>query len=227
MQKADWCLVSLLEPIGKHRQQQVPPSKGKRDKKRKRRRDQSVQPIVEQDRSGQDLAAQSDQVDNALNDLMAHITIGFNATTRHLEQVTQGKKDGNSGRVDPLAAVFVPVHGRQEILHAHFPALCKSARERDPDASEIRLVALPEDADLRLATALGIHRVGPIGVGGNVSASRPLIRYVQEHVPNIASRRLSTPRGSYLPTQIKASASGPHKKRPAGVSPIGGCRDLR
>lgn len=211
---------SLLEPIGKHRQQQVPPSKGKRDKKRKRRRAQCVQPIVEQDHLGQDLAAQSDQVDNALDDLMAHITIGLNATTRHLEQMTQGKRDGNSSRVDPLAAVFVPVHGRQEIMHSHFPSLCKSALERHPDSSEIRLVALPEGADLRLATALGIHRVGPIGVGGNLSASRPLVEYVQEHVPNIASRRSSTSRGSYLPTQIKASPSGSHKNRPARVSPM-------
>ena len=213
MQRADGCLGSLLEPIGKHRLQQVPPSQGKRDKKRKRRRAQSVQPIVKQDHSGQDHTAQSDQADNALNLLKAHITIGFNATTRHLEQMTQGKGYSSSRRVEPLAAVFVPVHGRQEIMHAHFPSLCKSASERHPESSEIRLIALPEGADLRLATALGIHRVGPIGVGENLSTSRALIEYIQEHVPSIAGRRSSTSRGPYLPTQIKSSSpSGPQRK---------------
>jgi ribonuclease P/MRP protein subunit POP3 len=184
-------LHRLLEPLGRHREQHTSPSKGKRSKKRKRKDTQATEAPVE-----------SFETPPEPPRIKSHITIGFNSTTRHLEALSsksvpsaisdhlrikryttikrEGKDSLDSIPNTHLAAVFVPKSGQQAVIHAHLPLMLKTASMAAPEAPQTQLVPLSKSAEARLATALGVPRVGVLGLMGDAPDAGALIEVIRE-----------------------------------------------
>ncbi|KAG8531481.1 uncharacterized protein KY384_003110 [Bacidia gigantensis] len=184
-------LDGLLSPIGQYRLHHVTPSKGKRARKRRHQEQPSEDATVEKPNPQRP-------------PICEHLTVGFNSTTRHLEASAQASKSAERSSLPHLVAVFVAVEEGSNVLHSQFPLLCKVGSKAQPDLPEIRLVSLPRGAEQRLAKALGIHRVGPIGLLVNAPDSEPLVQFVRDNIAAIEVPWLDhLTRGELLPTQIK------------------------
>ncbi|MCJ1270671.1 RNase P and RNase MRP subunit [Lobaria immixta] len=161
-----YCEDSFLSPVGDYRRQHLSFSNEKPAKKGKKRK-----------RSIKETFA-STFIDSASPEVLEFMTVGFNTTTRHLEDLAQkctGKK--------PLVAIFVPHAEQPKILHSHLPVLIKAASLGSPSLPPIRLVPLASGAEARLIKALGIPRVGLIGLMDNAPAASQLIQLTRTHVP--------------------------------------------
>lgn len=189
-------LCDLLTPIGRHRSDNVTPSRGKRAMKRKRKQDKLRQPATQ----SVDAIAPEQQVP----EILPYVTIGFNSTTRLLEALTKARGGDKSIPRSHCDAVFAPFEGKSDILYAHFPSLCRSTSKATIEGIETRLVPLPAGAEERLAIALGLPRVGPIGLKNGAPKSAPLMEYVRHYVPRVAKTDSDGPQEwRYLPTQVK------------------------
>lgn len=117
----------------------------------------------------------------------------------------------------PLVAVFVPRAEQPPVLHTHLPLLIKAASLASPSLPPIRLVALPKGAEARLSTALGIPRVGLVGLTDGSPYASQLIEFSRIHVPEVEIPWLQeSTAGSYLPTivnTIHTTASTESNKR--------------
>ncbi len=228
----------LLGPIGQYRSIHVVPSKGKKRKKRKRKDVLPAEKTIDQD--------QSNNVEKMALDyphLLQYITVGFNSTTRHLELLAQSSmpnilndvlphiesNDANIGskrmekveqQLKPLVAVFVPREDQPSILHSHLPLLTTTASLASSPSLKARLVSLPKGAVEKLRAALGIPRVGLVGLMEDAPGSVPLVKFVREHVPLVEVPWLQeVGTGAYLPVEIKSiqtSAPVEAKLKPMG-----------
>ena len=177
-------------------------------------------------------------------DVQRHVTIGFNATTRYLENLVKQSiasegsghgfqeetvTDSEVGALDchksetcmPLAAVFVPHSDQPAMLNAHIPLLAKLTSSAFATLPPTRLVALPKGAEQRLGSALGIPRVGLIGLYRDAPDSAALIEFVEQKVPEIeVSWVEEVAAGLYLPVKIdETETSAPiGQKRMGNVS---------
>jgi hypothetical protein len=85
--------------------------------------------------------------------LVAFLTIGFNPTTQHLESEIRHEQTTTQMRV-----VFVARGDTNSSqLYAHFPMMASML-------PNLRLVSLAKGAEVRLCEALGLQRVGVLGV---------------------------------------------------------------
>ena len=159
-------------------------------------------------------------------DIQKHVTIGFNATTKYLENLakrstaTRGRRNGsqedtatdsNVVRLDrsetdtcmPLAAVFVPQSDQHAMLYAHIPLLAKITSSVFAAVPSTRLVVLSKGAEQRLGSALAIPRVGVIGLSRDAPESAALMEFVKQRVPEIEVPWLDeVAAGSFLPVKI-------------------------
>jgi len=165
-------LCSLLSPIGSHRQNHITPSKGKRDKKRKRNNDTT-----------------EDQSKPPTPEIASQILVGFNSIIRHLQALSHVPEDAAPSveEVDPkspyIAAIFTTQpSSAQSILHSNFPLLAATASLSNPSHTPIRLVQLPKGCGNRLATALGLPRVNFVAVLEKAQGSSVLLEFVREKV---------------------------------------------
>ena len=213
---------SLLSPIGDHRSQHVLPSRGKRKTKRKREHE-----YPDKDEDG--VASRQRVPRVALPTrpaIQRHVTLGFNATTRYLEDLARQSnarrgnrhglqeetaKDSNVVALDcpkndtymPLAAIFVPHSDQPAMLYAHIPLLAKLTSSAFATLPPTRLVILPKGAEQKLGSALGIPRVGLIGLYRGAPEAAALMEFVKQKVPEIeASWVEEATAGSYLPVKI-------------------------
>ena len=180
----------------------------------------------------------------ALPDIQRHVTIGFNATTRYLEDLAKqlnaarGRchgsqedtaKDSNVVTLDrsenetymPLAAVFVPNSDQHAMLYAHIPLLARLTSSAFTTMPSTRLVVLSKGAEQRLGSALAIPRVGVIGLSRDAPESAALMEFVRQRVPEIEAPWLDEiAAGSYLPVKIDeiASSAPTEQKRKSNVS---------
>lgn len=192
-------ILSLLAPIGQHRNLYTQPLKGKRSRKRKR-----VPPI-----------------DNAISiiqppsppELNLFLTIGLNSTTRHLESMAAVLPAENTPSKPRLLAVFVCRSDSQPSqLHSHLPVLCNIASRSSPEHI-VKLVQLPRGAEARLTASLAIPRVGFLGLMEGAPGSTSLLHFLEEKVPGIKVPWLE---GGFQPTAIRAMktiAPTPTKKK--------------
>jgi len=223
---------SLLNPLGEYRSQHIVPSKGKREKKRKRK----GKPLSEEPE--QDLSrkhAPSAEVPEP-PDMQRHLTIGFNSTTRYLESLAQGSattttqgqkpkfsKVGNpsadsshSKKPRPIVAIFVPRSDHPSILYSHLPLLIKTASLAPPSSPTPRLVSLPKGAEELLSAALAIPRAGLIGLIDGAPNTDPFIDFIRQQVPELEVPWLhDAAAGIYSPVNIKViQTSAPvHSKK--------------
>ncbi|KAI9827938.1 MAG: hypothetical protein M1819_006881 [Sarea resinae] len=217
-------LCRLLAPIGQHRANFISPSKGKRSKKRKRREAKIVSEGSEKAASSTTLA--SPQTPPA-PELRSYLTIGFNDTTRHLEAMARRaipcnlppdskQQDPSSPEskeislpdhesTGPISVIFLSRSSQPSVLYSHLPLLTAVASSQSPDGSVVRLVSLPKGAEVRLATALGLPRVGQVGLLEGAPHAGSLLDYVRQHVPVVEAPWLKDiATKEYLPVKINA-----------------------
>ena len=159
-------------------------------------------------------------------DIQRHVTIGFNATTKYLEdQVNRStatrrrrhgsredtSTDSNVVTLDcsetdihmPLAAVFVAHSDQHRMLYAHIPLLAKMTSSAFATLPSTRLVVLSKGAEQRLGSALAIPRVGVIGLTRDAPESTALMEFVRQRVHEIEVPWLEeVAAGSCLPVKI-------------------------
>lgn len=169
--------------------------------------------------------------------MLQYLTIGFNTTTRYLEALAQISKSSqvlgitapglvvdhvshvgtSSVEQSPLVAVFVPRAEQPSILHAHLPLLIKTASLASPSSQPIRLVTLPNGAEARLSKALGIPRVGLVGLMDGSPIISHLVEFSRIHVPEVEVPWLQdSTTGHFLPTAVNTiytTTSTASKKR--------------
>ncbi len=177
------------------------------------------------------------------------VTIGYNTTTRQLEALAQGGRgtpflglttpdsgmghDSNpsskSVMLERLVAVFVPRSEQQPVLHSHLPILIEAASLASPSLPSIRLVALPSGAEAQLSKALGIPRVGLVGLRNDAPAASDLVEFSRAHVPAVETCWLrDSLAGVYLPTTIKTvhTTGFVESKRNGGTENPGSARKI-
>lgn len=154
-------------------------------------------------------------------EIIDFVTIGFNTTTRYLEQLAKGsvptslqhilpvglprskgpgqESEETRGEAvpEPLAAVFVPRSDQSSLLHSHLPVLIQVA------SPETCLIALPKGAEARLSAALRIPRVGLLGMKKNAPSAAALLNFIKENVPAVQVPWIQEAAAArYLPVEI-------------------------
>ena len=220
----------MLSPIGEHKSHT--PSQGKRAKKRKRRGDATIQNKLA-DFPDEGVSAAGAIAQPEIRD---HLTVGFNTTTRFLEFLAQKIRsdpgeDGNlnavvpmenpnqssfdTSRIEPLAAVFALRSGQPPVLYSHLPLLVRAANLAVPSSPSTRLISLPQGAEVRLKSILGIPRVGMIGLMNGAPNASSLVEFIRAKVPEMEVTWLQEAiKGEYLPVKINAIQTvGPRKPK--------------
>ena len=172
-----------------------------------------------------------------------HLTVGFNKTTRYLEFLAQNTSPSTDehetpgavaaaktsarpsldpAKNKPLAAVFVPRSGQPPVLYSHLPLLSKAASLAVPLSPSTRIVSLPEGAEDRLKTVLGIPRVGMIGLIDGAPFAASLIEFIRQKIPELEVPWLQEAvNGAYLPVKINAiQTSAPLNPNRGARTPI-------
>jgi ribonuclease P/MRP protein subunit POP3 len=220
-------IISILSPIGLHRSNHVPSSKGKRDKKRKRK----------EVKSGTEKAPASTPPPPPA--ISSFVEVGLNSITRSLESLSKKSKaenalidvakDGDEGTLKPesrhFSAIFVLRSSQPSILHMHLPQLIRTASLAYPELPATRLVQLPNGCDARLCEVLGLPRVSFIGILDGAPFSKALVDLVRECVPEIEIPWLQEAKKPvYLPVKINTIETfAPIAKKEQTV----GCKSLQ
>ena len=157
-----------------------------------------------------------------------HLTIGFNTTTRYLETLAKRSNPGTKeilcpvvatknpaqysfdfASIKPLAAIFVTRSSQPPALYSHLPLLTKAASLAVPSSPPIRIITLPQGAEDRLKTTLGIPRVGMVGLIDGAPSASSLIELIRERVPEMEVPWLQEAvKGAYLGVKINTVQSG-------------------
>lgn len=209
---------SLLSPLGQYRKSFITPSRGKRDKSRKRKsRDDSVShpdvpPAVP---PTPELATSLDaglaKVSRSLEKLSSTATSSH--STRDEDQ--EDKKTSASLGPGPYAVVFVARSGQSSAFHSHFPQMVATASSSLPEGQSIRLVGFSRACEDRLSSCLGIPRVSCIGLREGSQLAKGIIEFVRDHVPPVDVPWLREARdGQFLKPKINACETTVGVKRP-------------
>ncbi|ROW12761.1 hypothetical protein VMCG_00271 [Cytospora schulzeri] len=176
-------LCNLLSPISQYRKTYIQPSKGKRSKARKRKRNQGDEPQA-------DLAVPPPPI------VAGSVDVGLSNITRNLESSAAAssttKDDGKledlkvSTKSGPYSVVFVARSGRPSPFFTHFPQMVAVASKSQKLEEPIRLVGLSKSCEDRLGACLGIPRVSSLGIRmDNTAQSKALIDFVRKRVPPV------------------------------------------
>jgi hypothetical protein len=112
-----------------------------------------------------------------------YITVGFNSTVRHLQCLASQPTPVTSAAgakeeldlTKEMAAVFVCKSALPILLTSTIPAFVAAASARQPSRYQIRLVALPDEAERRLANTLFQPRVGFVGLLHDAPGAKELV----------------------------------------------------
>ncbi|KAF2674200.1 hypothetical protein BT63DRAFT_473972 [Microthyrium microscopicum] len=130
------------------------------------------------------------------------LTVGFNSTTRALEGERNNGVDGGGKEEKPVRVVFV-THSVDSMLYAHLPVLTSLARPA------VQLVPLSEQSEKNIGEALGVPRVGMIGIREDAPGAIALFELLKE-VPAVEVPFLKeSASGKWLGTKIDTSMSMP------------------
>ena len=102
-------------------------------------------------------------------DINGYVTIGFNTTVRALQRQAGAVLEANedelhTGQVQDVFAVLACKDTFPDLLTSLLPQLVVAASTSLSDGHAVRLVALPENSEQELAIAVGLPRVGVIGL---------------------------------------------------------------
>ncbi|KAI0887254.1 uncharacterized protein GGS22DRAFT_156561 [Annulohypoxylon maeteangense] len=191
-------LCALLEPLGRHRSKYIQPSKGQRDKKRKRKAPNT---------GSKELASPP------IPELRTYVDVGLTTVTRHLQEMAskahgvdstlEEKLASQETSCSPYSVIFVARSGQSSILNGHFPQMVAVASKSNPSQTPIRLVGLSKSCEDRLSESLCIPRVSCIGLYEGAPNSKALVEFARQHVPPIESHWLQEARqAEYQETTI-------------------------
>ncbi|KAI1143857.1 hypothetical protein F5Y05DRAFT_8499 [Hypoxylon sp. FL0543] len=182
-------LCTLLGPLGQFRSEYVQASRGKRDKKRKRKsptmpsKDLSPPPAPE---------------------LKSYVDVGLTTVTRHLQEMAikaqsvksdmEDKSPSQDAANPSYSVIFVARSGHPNALNVHLPQMVAVASKSDPQQPPIRLVGLSKSCRDRLSESLGIPRVSCVGLRDQAPNSKALVEFVRQHVPAVEIRWLEEAR---------------------------------
>ncbi|OTB08653.1 hypothetical protein M426DRAFT_159111 [Hypoxylon sp. CI-4A] len=171
-------LCNLLDPLGQYRSEHVQLSKGKRDKKRKRKG-----------------SATRDVLPPPTPEVKSYIDVGLTTVTRCLQELSSRGRVGEPSTDDKLSnreastpfysAIFVARSGQPSVLNGHLSQMVAVASKSRPSRAPIRLVGLSKSCEDRLSESLGIPRVSCVGIREDAPNSKALIEFTRQHVPAV------------------------------------------
>ncbi|ROV94675.1 hypothetical protein VSDG_06117 [Cytospora chrysosperma] len=170
------------------------PSKGKRSKARKRKRNQGGEP-------------QADPVVPPPPIVAGSVDVGLSKITRNFESSAAASpttKDGGiaenriaSARPGPYAIIFVARSGPPSAFFSHFPQMVAVASKPQKFDEAPRLVGLSKSCEDKLGACLGIPRVSSLGLRvDNTAQSKALIDFVRKRVPPVEAPWLDETAGA-------------------------------
>lgn len=190
----------LLAPIGEWRSE-MQSSKGRRWKKIQRRK-------ARLSSAGTSNTTHHHKKISSPPEILSHLDVGINAVTRRLESISRqhipaalqevtvepnSRKSTSSGsRADDLAVVFVCRSALHPSVYEHIPRLISMITQASGESSvekDIRLVALPKAAEIRLPKTLNILRASVVGVSSSCTQASTLIQYAKENVKPIVTHK--------------------------------------
>lgn len=214
-------LLSILIPIGEHRERSNAQSKGKN---RKRSRRNYIENI---DRDGIDASPAP------IPDIQHHLTIGFNSTIRKLESFIMDSRsienpDCYHNRSGPaLFTIFVYLSSLPPVLTAPLPLLAATASTSASSSTDVRLVPISPTNAPKIAKALKQPHAGFIGISELARGTEELHEVVRTNVEQIKLPWIqSSMCATYEPLKVqienitvdKPSASGNGKRKAEKIS---------
>lgn len=120
------------------------------------------------------------------------MTIGINATSRHLEGLSKLAMDAPEPGNDtshhdtkqsnvPIAAIFLP-KGKTDMIYAHIPLLAQMASLGGPGAAPCLLVPLDSKFEKDLCSAVGLPRAGVVGLMEGAPGAEALLEVLRSKV---------------------------------------------
>lgn len=192
--------LSFLSPIGHYRSTHITPSKGKRNKRAKRR----------EVRRGAEQPAQ-DEVSVPIPEPSSHILVGLNSITRHLEYQSRQACPPSLGTPVPssdspqrhLAVVVTTWPSVPPILTSHLHKLLQTSSLLHSNLPPTRLVVLPRSSEKRLCSALGVPHAGFIGIFDSAPSSTAVADFCLANVPEIdVGEWLKAEQRAFMPLKI-------------------------
>ncbi|TLD30512.1 hypothetical protein PspLS_02338 [Pyricularia sp. CBS 133598] len=192
-------LCSLLSPLGDYRRGHLVPSKGKRSKKKSK----------EQASDGQ--TPGSERPRPPPPELSAYVDVGLASITRCLQDDSESSSIVSGGdqqtpgnlKGPPYSMILVARSGHSSAFHSHFPQMVAMASKSRPDQPAIRLLGFSKSCEDRLSDCLGVPRVSSVALRAGAPLSKPLIEFVQQHVPIIEIPWVEEVTAGYQETKIK------------------------
>ncbi|KAJ2807495.1 RNase P and RNase MRP subunit [Coemansia guatemalensis] len=179
-------LCTALQPLGKYFAETRHAAKYERRRRRlalrRARKNKAKVDPKELDKQQQQRTVKSSTIGHELLD---HVVLGINSTTRALEKQARGVK--SCGAKD-LALVVVCKGDIEPQLVAHFPGLAHAARiaastgnqqvpgKGTQQAGALRLVGVGSGSERRLAEAVGQRRVSVIGIRAGLPALDAIVQ---------------------------------------------------
>ncbi|KAI0840467.1 hypothetical protein F5Y06DRAFT_241102 [Hypoxylon sp. FL0890] len=173
-------LCTLLGSLGQYRSEYVQLSRGKRDKKRKRKAPTTPS---------------KDLPPPPAPELKSYVDVGLTAVTRHLQEIASKAKNVEANLEDKrlsqetsitsYSVIFVARSGYPSALSSHLPQMVAVASKSHPEQTPIRLVGLSKACEDRLSESLGVPRVSCIGLREQAPSSKALVEFVRQHVPAV------------------------------------------
>ncbi|KAI8959121.1 hypothetical protein F5Y11DRAFT_14495 [Daldinia sp. FL1419] len=208
---------SLLAPLGRYRSEYIELSKGKRDKKRKRKspatNSQAIPPPP-------------------APELKFYVDVGLATVTRHLQEsasqtrIVETNPDNETPTQNTFhsfySAIFVARSGQSNAINGHLPQMVAVASKAHPEQTPIRLVGLSKPCEDRLSESLGIPRVSCIGIRKGAPGSKALVEFVSKHVPEVEIQWIGEARkAEYKATNINTIETFVGVKKQHNHGPIG------
>ncbi|RVX73510.1 hypothetical protein B0A52_02398 [Exophiala mesophila] len=200
-------LLPILRTVGDHRRRHVEI----KEQKRKTRSTES-----------QALAESPGHSSAVSANIQNYLTIGFNSTTQRLESLSVARRppglcrsptNGDAARsAGQIAAVFVCRDCLPEIMTSSLPVLIATAAPRETRA---RLIEISPQAEAKMAHAVGLPRLGMLGLEAGAPGAEALLRRVMEKIQEIDLPWLdlvSPP--SYVAVQLEEVQSAMDRKQP-------------
>lgn len=199
-------LLPVLSPVGDHRRRHA-------KNKEKKKRPTSTVPEILSEHSGH-----SSSVPAQIQD---YLTVGFNSTTRKLQSLSAARtptglykapSNGETVRsAGQVAAVFVCRDSLPEIMTSSLPILISTAAPRETRA---RLIEISPQAEAKVAHALGLPRVGMLGLEPGAPGTEALLGLVLEKTQVVDVPWLDlTSLPSYVAVQVERMESTTDCKR--------------
>ncbi|KAI0179991.1 hypothetical protein GGR52DRAFT_529308 [Hypoxylon sp. FL1284] len=202
-------LCALLAPLGQYRSAHLQPSKGKRDRKRKRKAPDTDPP--------------EDFRRPPMPELQSYVDVGLSSVTRTLQEIvskgqdakpTEGELPAEEPTIPHYSVIFVARSGQPNALHGHLPQMVAAASKARPSKTPVKLVGLSKSCGDGLSESLGIPRVSCIGLREEAPNSKALVEFIRRSVPAIDAPWLDeAQRAEHLGTKIREIQTSIGRKR--------------